>query len=297
MDFSYWVANGHETSEILRRVERADQRGWHGVWVADHFVPFAGDIGGPYHEAWALLAAMAVRTERARIGTMVVGNTYRNPAVLMKQATTVDHLSGGRVVLGMGAGWQENEHVAYGIEYGTFTDRFEKLEESLQILRGLRSEDRTDHDGTHYRMVEAPLSPKPLGSMPILVGGGGEKKTLRMVAQYAEEWNVWGEPDLLRQKIEVLTAHCERLNRDPASIRKTAVALLFLCETEEQAAGIRANPLPRPAIVGTPEMVRGIVADYAAAGVDEIIIPDFTLGAGEEHDALLQRFETEVMGV
>ncbi len=295
MQFSFWIGNSHTTDEILRRAQRAEAGGWDGVWLADHFMPMSGDVERPFHEAWAMLSAIAATTERVRIGPMVVGNTYRNPAVLAKQAVTADHISGGRVVLGMGAGWQENEHTAYGIEYGTFTDRFEKLEESLRILRGLRDDDRVDLDGKHYRMTDAPLSPKPVGRLPILIGGGGEKKTLRMVAQYAEQWNVWGEPDLLEQKIEVLAAHCERLGRDVGEIHKTAVALLFLTDTEEEAAAIRSGGLPRPSIVGTPAMVEDTVAAYAAVGVDELIIPDFTLGAGDEFDAVMARFEADVM--
>lgn len=295
MDFSFWIGNSHETGEILRRAQRAEAGGWHGVWVADHFMPMGGELDQPFHEAWSLLAAMAAVTERVRLGPMVVGNTYRNPAVLLKQAVTVDHLSSGRVVLGMGAGWQENEHTAYGIDYGTFTDRFEKLEESLRILRGLRDTARFSLDGDHYRMVDAPLAPKPLGELPILVGGGGEKKTLRMVAEYAEEWNVWGEPDVLRSKIEVLAGHCDRLGRDLSTIRKTAVALLFVTDTDDEAAAIRERGLPRPSIVGTPAMIRATVEDYAAAGVDEIIIPDFTLGPGSAADEVLARFESEVM--
>ena len=295
MDFSFWIGNSHDTNEILRRAQRAEAGGWHGVWMADHFMPMGGDVDQPFHEVWAMLAAIAATTERVRIGPMVVGNTYRNPAVLAKQAVTVDHLSGGRVVLGMGAGWQENEHIAYGIDYGTFTDRFEKLEEALRILRGLRSDARVDLDGAHYRMTDAPLSPKPVGALPILIGGGGEKKTLRMVAQYAEQWNVWGEPELLGQKIGVLTEHCDRLGRDPGEIHKTAVALLFLTDTAEEAAAIRDRGLPRPSIVGTPEMVRETVAAYEAVGVDEIIIPDFTLGTDEAFEAVVARFESEVM--
>ena len=142
MRFSFWCGNTNPWSEILRSGVRADETGWDGVWTADHFMPNAEDNSGPMHEAWGVLAALAARTERVRLGPLVCGNTYRHPAVLLKQAVTVDHISGGRVVLGMGAGWQENEHVAYGIEFGTFSQRFAKLEESLRVLRALRDTER-----------------------------------------------------------------------------------------------------------------------------------------------------------
>ncbi len=293
MRFSHWIGNGHEWDEILRSGVRAEETGWDGLWVADHFMPFQGDVEQPFHEVWALLAGLAQATERVRLGPLVVGNTYRNPAVLMNQAVTTDHIAKGRVVLGVGAGWQENEHTFYGIEYGTFTERFQKLEEALQIFQGLRSDARFSLDGAHYQMVDAPLSPKPVGSLPILIGGGGEKKTLRMVAQYADEWNVWATPEIMAQKIGVLDAHCEALGRDPKEIQRSAVALLFLCESEEQSAGLRAREIPRPSLIGTPEEVAVQLGAFAEMGVDEVIIPDFNLGAEGDRNTILDRFLSE----
>ncbi|MEM7338930.1 MAG: TIGR03560 family F420-dependent LLM class oxidoreductase [Actinomycetota bacterium] len=288
------MSNTIEWSEILERATRAENTGWDGVWIADHFMPFTGDRDGPMHEAWSVLSALAVATDRVRLGPLVCGNTYRNPAVLLKQAVTADHISGGRVVLGLGAGWQENEHEAYGIEYGTFTDRFEKLEEALQIIRGLRDEPPVDFDGARYTMVDAPLSPPAVGGMPILIGGGGEKKTLPMVARYAEEWNVWATPEIMAQKSAVLDAACEAIDRDPASVQRSAVALLFLCDTEEQAAKLRERDIPRPSLIGTgPELAEQLAA-FQASGVNEVIIPDFNLGAGDALYDVADRFLTEV---
>ncbi len=206
MRFGHWIGNGLGWDAILDSGTRAEATGWDGLWFADHFMPFSGDTTGPIHEAWSVLSALAVATEKVRLGPLVCGNTYRNPAVLAKQAVTTDHISGGRVVLGLGSGWQENEHIAYGIEFGTFSDRFDKLEESLQILIALRAGGPVDFDGEHYTMREAPLSPGPVGSLPILIGGGGEKKTLRMVAQYADEWNVWSDNEIMAAKSAVLDA-------------------------------------------------------------------------------------------
>ncbi|MBK9558948.1 MAG: LLM class flavin-dependent oxidoreductase [Candidatus Microthrix sp.] len=194
-------------------------------------MPRADD--GPIHEAWTALSALAQATDRVRLGPLACGNTYRNPDVLAKQAVTADHISNGRMVLGLGAGWQENEHRAYGIEYGSFADRFEKLEESLRIIAALRSGERATFDGKHYRLDDAPLAPQPVGRLPILLGGGGEKKTLRMVAEYADEWNVWSTPDVMVQKSAVLGEHCARLGWDPAEIERSSVALLFLVNQRE----------------------------------------------------------------
>ncbi len=303
MRFSFWIGNSHPTDEILRSGRRAAETGWDGLWFADHFMPFTGDADGPVHEVWSTLSALAVVTdgftspatgEGVRLGPLVCGNTYRHPAVLLKQAVTTDHLAKGRVVLGLGAGWQENEHIAYGLEFGSFTDRFERLEEALQVIRGLLGDAPFSFDGERYHTVEAPLSPAPVGRLPILLGGGGEKKTLRMVAQYADEWNVWGEPDLMAQKGAVLDQHCERLDRDPAAIERSAVALLFLTDSEADAAAIRERGLPRPSMVGTPAQLRDQMAAYAEAGVDEVIVPDFTLGEGAAKDEVLDRFLVEV---
>ncbi|MEZ5341383.1 MAG: LLM class F420-dependent oxidoreductase [Acidimicrobiales bacterium] len=292
MRFGYWIGNGHTWDDILAAGIRAEETSWDGLWFADHFMPFQGDVGGPIHEAWSVLSGLAVATDRVRLGPLVAGNTYRHPAVLAKQAVAADHISHGRVVLGIGSGWQENEHVAYGLEFGTFTDRFERLEESLQIIRSLRDNDRTTFAGQHYQLDDAPLEPKPIGKLPILIGGGGEKKTLRMVADYADEWNVWSTPEIMAQKAAVLDAHCTKIDRDPASIQRSAVALLFLCDTAQKSASMRENPMPRPSLIGTVSELRDQIAAFADAGVDEVIIPDFTLGQGAALNEILDQFIT-----
>ena len=294
MRFSHWIGNGLGWDTILDSGKRAEATGWDGLWFADHFMPFSGDPTGPIHEAWSVLSALGVATNSVRLGPLVCGNTYRNPAVLAKQAVTADHISGGRVVLGLGSGWQENEHIAYGIDYGTFTDRFDKLEEALQILVAMKSGESVDFDGEHYTMREAPLSPAPVGSLPILIGGGGEKKTLRMVAQYADDWNVWADNEIMAAKSAVLDAHCDRLGRDPSTIERSAVALLFLCDDEAMASKIRERGLPRPALVGTASQLQDQMATFAEAGVDEVIVPDFNLGDPAARNEVLDRFLAEV---
>jgi F420-dependent oxidoreductase-like protein len=294
MRFGFWVGNGHSWAEILRSGKRAEETGWDGVWFADHFMPNSEDVSGPIHEAWTVLAALGACTAQVRLGSLVCGNTYRHPAVLAKQAVTADHISGGRLVLGIGAGWQLNEHEAYGLEYGTFTDRFERLEEALQILHGLRADARTTFDGARYQLSDAPLEPKPLGPLPIMIGGGGERKTLRMVAQYADEWNVWSTPDIMAQKAKVLDEHCEREGRDPASVERSAVALLFLCDSEADAERWRRADIGRPSLIGTPSQLQDQLAAFAELGVDEVIVPDFNLGQPDRKDDIADRFLTEV---
>lgn len=294
MRFGFWIGASHDWSEIAATGQKVEELGWDGIWFADHFMPNAADVSGPIHEVWAVLSGLAAITSRVRLGPLVCGNTYRNPAVLAKQAVTADHISGGRIVLGLGAGWQENEHTAYGLEFGTFTDRFERLEEALQILHGLRSEARTTLQGRRYQVVDAPLEPKPVGRLPILLGGGGERKTLRMVAQYADEWNVWSTPEIMAEKAAVLDRHCEALGRDPRSVERSSVALLFLCDNDDDVAKWKGRDVGRPALIGRPAELQETLQAFADAGVDEVIIPDFNLGDRTRRWETAERFLTEV---
>jgi len=295
MRFSFWTGNAHPWSEILDGCSHAEATGWDGIWVADHFLPFMGDDMGDMHEAWSILAGIAAAVPRVRLGPLVTGNTYRNPAVLAKIATTVDHISGGRCVLGIGSGWQENEHIAYGIEYGTAGSRLDMLEEALQIIRGLLHDERTSLSGEHYEIANAPLQPKPVQDpMPILVGGGGEKRTLRMTAKYADEWNVWATPDVMRHKNAVLDRWCDDIGRDPSEIQRCAVALLLPGMTEEQVNAMGDFMAGRPKVLGTPEQMIETMGQYADEGVDEFIVPDFTLGPLDQRKAAMDMFINEV---
>jgi F420-dependent oxidoreductase-like protein len=296
MRFSLWPSPQRPWSEVLDRAAYAADTGWDGVWFADHFMPNAEDVSAPMLECWSVLAGLAVTVPRVRIGALVTGNTYRHPAVLANMAVTVDHISGGgRLVLGLGGGWQENEHRAYGIEFGTVNERLAKLEEACQVITGLLSGERADFDGRHYHLAQAPLEPKPVqGHIPLLVGGGGEKVTMRIAAQYADEWNVWGTPDILRQKGEVLERHCQAVGRDPAEIQRSAQAILFLSDDEAWLGEKRQQAVGMPAIVGTPGEVADVVQDYAKAGVDELIVPDWNLGPIERTRATMDLFMSEV---
>ena len=295
MRFSFWPAPSNPWSETLSACQHAERVGFDGVWFSDHFMPFQGSVDGPIHECWTALAGLAAAVPRVRVGSIVTGNTYRHPAVLAKQAATVDHISGGRCVLGLGAGWQENEHLAYGIEYDTVKGRLDRLDEACAVITSLLRTERTTFDGDHYRLREAPLSPKPVHPrLPLLIGGGGEKRTLRIAARWADEWNIWGEPALMAAKGAVLARHCESIGRDPAEIAHSAVALLFLSDDEAFLTKMRERDHGRATIVGTPAQVVEIVGAYAAAGVDELIIPDFTMPDPDRKRETLERFMVEV---
>lgn len=298
MRFSFWPTPTLPFADTLQLVAHAEATGWDGIWLADHFMPDGKDTSTPFPEAWTTLAALAARVDRVRMGTLVTGNTYRHPAVLAKMAATVDHISNGRLVLGLGSGWQENEHRQYGIEFNTFGERLAKLDEACQIIKSLFSQSATTFDGKYYQLEAATLEPKPVqANVPLLIGGGGEKVTLKITAKYADEWNVWGEPDLLRHKMSILDQHCKDVGRNPADIQRSAVALMFLSDDQASNDKLRGRDIGRAAIIGNSEEVRAIVAEYEAAGVDELIVPDFTMGNTEQKLKTMDKFIQEVAGV
>ena len=297
MKFSFWPQPTQSFAAVKGLAQHVEQSGWDGLWLADHFMPNEDNTSAPWPEAWTTLAAIGATIPRLRLGTLVTGNTYRHPAVLAKMAATVDHISGGRVVLGLGSGWQENEHEKYGIPFYTVANRLERLEEACQVIKALFSESSANFDGKFYQLKDAPLEPKPIQQpLPLLIGGGGEKVTLRITAQYADEWNVWGTPKTLRHKMSILDAHCEKLGRDPKEIHRTAVALLILTDDEKLAAKMNSSDGSPPRIAGSVAQLQAIIADYKDSGVDELIVPDFTLGMdlNEQKLATLDTFINEI---
>jgi F420-dependent oxidoreductase-like protein len=297
MQFSAWPNLAGEWGPLRDFAQHIEQSGWDGLWVADHFMPNQEDNSGPTGEAWTNLSALAASVPRIRLGTMVTGNTYRHPAVLAKMAAQVDEISGGRLVLGIGSAWQQNEHEAYGIPFYTVGSRLRRLEEAVQVIHSLFENDRTDFDGKFYQITNAPLSPKPTQRPrpPILIGGGGEKVTLRLAAQYADEWNVWGDPEFLRHKIGILEQHCADLGRDPSEIRKSANAMVHITDDPADAERVRESN-PR-VLAGSVAELKVLMQEYIDVGVDELVVPIFTLrpGAGIERAvATADRFINEV---
>lgn len=222
---------------VAAQAREADGSGFDTVLVMDHFyqLPMLGDPDQYMLECYALLAALARETSTVRLSALVTGNTYRNPAVLAKTVTTLDIVSNGRGQLGIGAGWFELEHDAFGIEFGTFTDRFEKLEEALQIIVPMLRGERPSLEGERYRAREAINEPPPISHVPVMIGGSGERKTLRMVAQYADESNLICAPDDLQRKLDALDGHCDALGRDRSEITVSWQRTACIAPTAEEA--------------------------------------------------------------
>lgn len=294
MRFSLWPSPANSWADTLDLVRHAEATGWDGAWYADHFMPATPEATGPTSECWTTLAGLAAAVPRIRLGALVTGNTYRHPAVLANMAATADQISRGRIVLGLGAGWQENEHQKYGIPLFGLKERMDRFEEACQVITSLLNNERTTFEGKHYQMDDAPLEPKPVQQpLPLLIGGGGEKRTLRIAATYANEWNVWGTPAVLRQKMAVLDQHCADIGRDPKEITRSAQALLFL--SDDPAVKERASGAGRATVAGNVDDVRATMQEYRDAGVDEFIVPDFTLGrAIDQRKAVMDRFIQEV---
>jgi F420-dependent oxidoreductase-like protein len=275
-----------QPADLLARLtdigRTAEQSGFDSLYVMDHLHQIRGV--GP-EEDWMLegpttLSALAARTETAHLGLMVGGVTYRNPALLAKITTTIDVLSGGRAILGIGAAWFEGEHLAYGFDFPPLKERFERLEDALQICRAMFTEDRPTVSGKHHHIDKPYNNPRPIrGDIPILIGGSGERKTLRMVAQYADASNVFGDADQVRHLMGVLDRHCEDVGRDPRAITRTKLATLVLADTHEAAAQ-QAQPLRErmgdrfDAVVlfGDRDGVGEQLALHRDAGLDGIIV-------------------------
>lgn len=294
MKFSFWFRPDQRWEEVVGLAHHLESTGWDGLWFADHFMSL-GDDGHDLLECWAVLAGLAATVPRVRIGSLVSGNTYRHPAVLANTAVTIADMSGGRLVLGIGAGWQRNEHEAYGIDRFDVPGRMSHLDEACRVLRALFTERRATFDGAHYRLADAPLEPKPDPPVPILVGGSGEKVTLRITAELADEWNTWGLPDLMAQKGAVLDRHCATFDRDPSTIRRSAQALVFMSRDPawvEQRRELAKSP--QPTIVGTPAEVVDVMHAYGDAGVDEFIVPQFTLGDRDQSAEFADLWMSEV---
>ena len=290
MKFSLWPRSDRPPADIVEEARTADASGWYGVWLADHYMPDTGDATparGDTCECWALLPALAAVTGRVRIGTLVSPTSVHHPALLAKRAATLDRLSGGRMVLGLGAGWQINEHHAYGIALEPPGKRVSRFEEAIGIVRSMLTEDSTTLHGEFYDITDAPCDPKPVQSpLPLLVGTRGPRMQ-RIAARYASEWNAWAVPDLAGRRRGLLEA-CERAGRDPATMRTSVNALVDLDGR---------NPAPgRPVAAGTAQQVVDRLGQYADLGFDEFVLPDWNLGDGQaECMDNLARIKAEVL--
>ncbi len=261
---------------ILDAGRRADQLGFDTLWTWDHLYPIVGAVEGPIFESWMILGAWSQVTSRIRLGLMVGANTFRQPTLVAKMVTTLDHSSRGRAILGIGAAWFEPEHVAYGIEYGRSTgERLKWLGEALPLMRGMLDGDRPTALGPRYRAAGVRNEPPPVQShLPILVGGQGERITLRLVAQYADACNVSGSADEVRHKDLILQGHCEDVGRDPREIERTTCVAAVIRDSKSEAIRVldrifQQNGDARPwegIFAGPPEYVVDSLAPYLEVG-------------------------------
>ena len=291
MEFSAWLNVANPPAEVLDLARWVDAEGWFGIWVADHYMPNTGTTEaplGPTHECWSMLPAIAASTSNVRIGPLVAPTSVHHPALLANRAATIDHLSEGRMVLGLGAGWQINEHHAYGLDLEPPGPRVDRFDEAIQIVRSLLDEERTSFDGDVYTVTNAPMEPKPVQSrLPILVGSSG-RRMLRILARHADEWNAWGAPSVVADRKAALAAACADVGRDPDTMHTSAQALVFLTDDDQARQSALDGPMGDRTIAGSTDEIVDQLGRYAELGFDEFIVPDFNLGRSldQRRDAL-----------
>jgi alkanesulfonate monooxygenase SsuD/methylene tetrahydromethanopterin reductase-like flavin-dependent oxidoreductase (luciferase family) len=288
MQLSAWPSAAHPWPVIRDLARHVESRGYHGVWIMDHFMENTDEGGGHVLEGFSVLAALAAAVPRVRLGSLVAGNLYRHPAVLANQAATIDHISEGRFVLGVGAGWQQNEHAQYGIQLPPAGPRLRQFEEACRVVRALRDEEVATFDGRYYQLRGARMEPKAVGPLPLMIGGAGEKVMPGIVARQADEWNVWGTPETFAHKSAVMTQACEDIGRDPATLKRSTQALVILGRDPRPEDGRRA-------IGGSLERLRDTFGRYAAVGVDEFIVTDGHLGDPARSQELFDVVANEVV--
>jgi alkanesulfonate monooxygenase SsuD/methylene tetrahydromethanopterin reductase-like flavin-dependent oxidoreductase (luciferase family) len=297
MKISVWPSTSQSWADLLDVVSHVDAAGWHGVYVADHFMGDGASFGAataPWLEATATLAALAGVTEQVRLAPLVLSATYRHPAVVANWAATVDHASDGRLTLGLGAGWQVNEHEQYGIDLPPIGDRVSRFAESCAVLDGLLRHDRSTFDGRWFQLADAVCEPKPAQArMPLLVGGKGDRM-LGITARFGDEWNMWSMPDVFAERSEALDRRCEQVGRDPREIQRSTQALIVITDDLEAARRFVEQAAPRAAVAGPTSALAEAVAGWRDAGVDEVIIPDFLFGRGAQRRDTLDAIITEV---
>jgi alkanesulfonate monooxygenase SsuD/methylene tetrahydromethanopterin reductase-like flavin-dependent oxidoreductase (luciferase family) len=286
---------------LLEAGQRADKLGFDTLWTWDHLYPIVGSDDGPILEGWLTLAAWAQATERIRLGLMVGANTFREPALTAKMATTLDHISNGRAILGIGGAWFETEHTAYGIEYGSgFPERLRWLGEALPIMRGMLHGERPTAAGPRYRAKDVRNDPPPMQErLPLLIGGGGEQVTLKLVARYGDANNVGGGIDNVKRKEAILVQHCETVGRDPAEIeRTTGIGTVIIRDSRADADRVHAEIFERNGKaerwkdqpIGTPEDVAERIRPFLDLGYRHLIA-----GFPSPYDQeSMTRFATEV---
>ncbi len=290
-----------EWSDVLETARAVEQLGYDHLWIWDHLLSIYGEPDQPVFEAWSTLAGLAASTERLQLGPLVTANTFRSPALLAKIATTVDHISGGRAILGIGGGWFELEHRAHAIDFGSGTgERLDRLDEAVGLIRALHRGEEVTSDGPYYAVAGLRQVPRPVrGSVPVLVGGRGKRKTLRTVARHADIWNAYGTPAELVEHDEVLRAHCAAVGRDHTEIERSVQAKVIVRDSRAAAEAAfgrmlarnktiwtgtgqgaepdmtnrRVFPDPDSSIwLGSPAELAELIAGYRAVGFGTVIV-------------------------
>ncbi len=276
-NFSYGTGVEELFPTVIAQAQEAEAAGFDSVFVMDHFyqLPGLGTPDQPMLEAYTTLGALAASTEKVQLGTLVTGNTYRNPTLLAKAITTLDVISQGRAILGIGTGWFELEHDSLGYDFGTFTDRFNRLDEALQIILPMLAGDRPTFTGKYYRTQEAMAEPRFRPHLPLMIGGSGEKKTIPLAVKHFDHLNIIAGFDELPRKIQVIKDRCEDIGRDPATLETSMLAIVIIDEK------VTADDIPedfrQQALFGSAESIaEQIKTKVFDAGVDGIIISPVT---------------------
>lgn len=282
MRFSIWPNSERSWVDVREVAHAVEDMGWDGLWYADHYMPNTADgatAPGDFHECFSVLSALAAVTTRMRLGSLVAPTTMNHPAIMANRAATIDRISGGRFVLGIGAGWQVNEHKAFGVDLMAPKDRVDRFAEAIEIIASMLSADRTNFTGSHFTITDAPCEPKPVQSpLPILVGTGSPRM-LRLTARFAHEWNTWGTPEGAAPVIDRLREACEKEGRDPSTIKKSVQALFFVTNDQATTDMLKSKVPADRSVVGTVGEIAEAFARYRDLGFDEVCVPDFTLGA------------------
>jgi alkanesulfonate monooxygenase SsuD/methylene tetrahydromethanopterin reductase-like flavin-dependent oxidoreductase (luciferase family) len=267
---------------MLATAQLADHLGYAHVWTSDHLLATVGDPHQPILEGWSVATAWAALLERARIGVLVSANTFRHPGLLAKIVTTLDHVSAGRAILGLGAGWFELEHTAHGIPFGANTgERLAWLDEAAGILRRLLQGETVTHHGIHYHLDHVRHAPLPVQTrLPFMIGGGGERRTLRTVAAHADLWNVFGTPEVVARKAAILNHHCTAIGRDPTEIERTVTIKLVIRDTAAEAhrmwtEQVSANGMRLEdyddVLLGPPSLIAEALSRYREQGFSTVV--------------------------
>ena len=297
--FSVWPSPERSWTDVRDLAVYADQHGWYSLWYADHFMP-NDETGitkdGDVFECWSMIAAIAAVTERLRIGSLVSPTTFRHPTVLANTAATIDQISHGRLTLGIGAGWQINEHLAYGVDLLEGKDRVDRFEEAIQIIVSMLTNDRTNFTGRHFSITDATCQPKPVQSkLPIMVGTGGPRMS-KIAARHADEWNTWGNVATATERIETFQQGCDAVGRDSQDIHKSVQAMFFFADDQALVEKLTKIAPSDRSIIGSNDHIVDHVGQLIALGYHEIIIPDFTLGKDSQSRLdSYEKFRTEIL--